>query len=159
VSGPPRISKAAAPKTPQWVWDQRFMRLAREVASWSRDPNEGVGAYIVSPDKRSHVAGYNGVVADHFEELVILRHKFMKDKLCRHAEVNAIANARRDLTGWTMYCTKAPCTACAHDLYAHGIKRLVCEPIREDSRWADEQFVAINELRMLGVKVEHPRDS
>jgi deoxycytidylate deaminase len=147
--------KTRAPKTPQKVWDARLMRIAAEAASWSRDPAEGVGCLLVSPDRRSQVVGYNGVVADHPGELTILASKALKYAYCRHAERNAIANARQDLTGWTAYVTKAPCEDCALDMYAHGVRRVVCPPIRENSRWAESQRAAAGQLRLLGVRVEH----
>lgn len=144
---------STAPKTPQEVWDQHFMDLAYLWSQRSRDPGEGVGCVLVSPDRRQSVAGYNGTVADHPHELHILATKALKDIHCRHAERNALANAHQDVRGWTAYVTKAPCVECAEDLYSRGIRRVVCPPVREDSRWAPHQKVAIGELRMLGVEV------
>ena len=40
-------------------WDQRFIRVAREVSSWSKDPSKQIGAVIVK-DKRILATGYNG---------------------------------------------------------------------------------------------------
>lgn len=41
-------------------WDRRFLRLAQEVASWSKDPSTKTGAVIVRPDKTIAAIGYNG---------------------------------------------------------------------------------------------------
>ena len=41
-------------------WDKRFLNLATEVASWSKDPSTQAGAVIVGPDKRIISVGFNG---------------------------------------------------------------------------------------------------
>lgn len=33
-------------------WDKRFMELAKEVATWSKDRSTGVGAVIVNDKKK-----------------------------------------------------------------------------------------------------------
>jgi len=40
-------------------WDYRFIKLAKEIASWSKDPSTKVGAIAVN-DKRIIATGYNG---------------------------------------------------------------------------------------------------
>ena len=41
-------------------WDLRFLEMARNAASWSKDPSTKVGAIIVDDDKRVISVGYNG---------------------------------------------------------------------------------------------------
>ena len=41
-------------------WDRRFLKIAREGATWSKDPSTQVGAVIVDPDQRVVSLGYNG---------------------------------------------------------------------------------------------------
>ena len=40
-------------------WDERYLRLAKEVASWSKDPSTKVGAVAVL-DGSVLAQGYNG---------------------------------------------------------------------------------------------------
>ena len=40
-------------------WDERFVRIAFEVATWSKDPGTKVGAVLVA-DRRIIASGYNG---------------------------------------------------------------------------------------------------
>jgi len=133
-------------------WDIRFLRLAyREVAQWSKDPDEKVGCVVVSPDRRQVTFGYNGFpigVADSRERL---DDKETKNQLSVHAELNAILNARRDLTGWTLYVTKAPCVDCAIAIIQAGITRVVCSGIDPSSRWASNQQEARKILMEAGV--------
>ena len=41
-------------------WDRRFLKIAREGATWSKDPSTQVGAVIVDQDQRVVSLGYNG---------------------------------------------------------------------------------------------------
>ena len=42
------------------VWDSRFLRIAQEVSTWSKDPSTKVGAVIVDNRNRVVSMGYNG---------------------------------------------------------------------------------------------------
>lgn len=140
-------------KVPQQVWDCRFLLLAREAASWSKDPDEQVGVVIVSPDRRRFSFGYNGLPHGMADEPETLHNKELKNRLTIHAEQNALANAPYDLEGWTLYSTKAPCLHCALIIHQHRIARVVTVPLRQDSRWLKEQMEATELLEELGVLV------
>lgn len=138
----------------QLKWDKRFARLAKnEVALWSKDPDEKVGCVIVSPDRRRMTMGYNGFpkgIADTDERL---KNKELKNLFSVHAELNAILNSRTDLTDWTLYVTKAPCTNCAWAIIQAGISRVVMEFIKKESRWCENQTEAMRCLQEAGVAV------
>jgi len=139
-------------------WDKRFLRIAKnEIASWSKDPNEQVGCVIVSPDRRQFSPGYNGFPTGIKDSEERLKDKELKNALSVHAELNAILNSRTDLTGWTLYVTKAPCSKCALAIIQAGIVRVVCPPIREDSRWAEDQKLARDLITEAGL-VYYPFD-
>ncbi len=111
-------------------WDSRFLRLAREVASWSKDRSTKVGAVIVTEDKTPGPYGYNGfprMIDDTVEE----RHgRPDKYDWTEHAERNAIYNAARVgfiLTGCTIYVTHVPCPDCARAILQSGIRRVVVD--------------------------------
>src|SRR5262249_34948581 len=42
------------------AWDERFMLLALQIASWSKEKGRRVGAVIVGPDKEIRSTGFNG---------------------------------------------------------------------------------------------------
>lgn len=136
-------------------WDRRFMRLAKEASTWSKDPDEQVGAVVVSPDRRRVSFGYNGLPWGMPDDPMVLCNKDLKNSLTIHAEQNALANAPFDLDGWTLYCTKAPCLECALLIRQHRISRVVSAPVRPDSRWASEQRHAASVLEGLGVAVNY----
>ena len=57
----------------QGKWDVRFLKLAHEVASWSKDPSTKVGCVLVK-GKKVVSLGYNGLpmgVEDSIERLVV----------------------------------------------------------------------------------------
>ncbi len=132
-------------------WTTRFMRLAEEAASWSKDPDCKVGAVIVSPDKRLFTMGYNGFPTGIYDGYTMMD-KDRKLALTVHAEVNAIVNARRDLTGWSMYCTKAPCMDCAKVMIQAGISTAYCPEPETASSWYEENMQALGLLNAAGIK-------
>lgn len=106
-------------------WDQRFMRLAAEVASWSKDPSTKVGAVLVDDDRRVIGLGFNGFprgVCDHPERLADRPTKYL---MVQHAEANAILNAVASVKGSTAYVTHHPCSSCAGILIQAGVIRVV----------------------------------
>jgi dCMP deaminase len=121
-------------------WDRRFMRLAREVASWSKDPSTKVGVVLVK-DRKVVATGYNGFppgIADDSR----LRDREQKYRLIVHAEMNALLQAGHDARGATLYqygflgghC----CDNCTKHVITAGVARVVCMegPIRAE--WYDE---------------------
>lgn len=136
----------------QAKWDIRFLGIAkREVAKWSKDPEAKVGCVIVSPDRRQVAMGYNGFPAGLSDDQARLDDKGLKLQYMVHAELNAILNARTNLTGWTLYVTKSPCVECAKAIIQAGIGRVVCPPIGSTSNWRPEQALAQNMLMRAGV--------
>lgn len=135
-------------------WDERFMKLANEVASWSKDPDCKVGAVVVSPDARQFSFGFNGFPTGISDEPDRLSHPSIKNALTVHAEVNAILNARRNLSDWVMYCTKAPCIDCSLAIIQSGIIRLMCPEIDPESSWAKRNEIALDLLKEASVATE-----
>lgn len=129
-------------RTSHKVWDMRFMRLASEAKQWSKDPDEGVGAVVVSADRRQFSFGYNGLPKGHKDDRATLGDKELKNRLTVHAERNALDNAPFDLDGATLYTTKPPCLECAKGMVQKGIARVVVVGWRPDSRWFKEQQFA-----------------
>lgn len=132
-------------------WTKRFIALAEEAASWSKDPDCKVGAVIVSPDKRLFTVGYNGFPTGIYDGYSMMSTE-RKLELTVHAEVNAIVNARRDLTGWSMYCTKAPCLDCAKAIIQAGLTTVRCPEPKSDSSWYEENMQALGLLNAAGIK-------
>lgn len=126
-------------------WDQRFLNVAKEVASWSKDPSTKVGAVLVSPCKTKVSWGYNGLPRSIVDTDERLLNRELKNKLTVHAELNCILNAT-DTAGYTLYVTKPPCTACAIAIMQAKIKVVVCPDLDSSSSWYEDQKMAQNIL-------------
>lgn len=141
-------------KTTPNEWDARFLRLALQVASWSKDPECQVGAVIVSPDKRRFSVGYNGFprgVTDSKDRLKGPdRLPFMV-----HAELNALLNAATDLTGWTLYATRCPCIECAKVIIQTRLLRLVCPAPDPRSSWYQSNNSGISLMREASIIIDY----
>lgn len=108
-------------------WDERFLRIAFEVATWSKDPGTKVGAVLVR-DRRIIASGYNGFPQgiEDFSE----RYEDRETKLALtvHAEVNAILNAAKNgakTENTTLYVTFPPCVSCTTAVIQAGVTRVV----------------------------------
>lgn len=116
-------------------WDERFIRLAEHISTWSKDPSSQVGSCIVRPDKTIASLGFNGLprlVTDSQERLY---DRDLKYKLVLHSELNSILNAKESLAGFTIYVFPFhPCSACAAAIIQAGITRVVA-PVSDNPRW------------------------
>lgn len=133
-------------------WDSRFLGLAFEVATWSKDPSTKVGCVITDNDLKVVGLGFNGFPRgmNDADELYADREtKYMRTV---HAELNAILNVGGSCEEHTAYVTAAPCTSCALILIQSGIDRVVYPSPSDDlmSRWGD----SINNSRRLFEEAE-----
>lgn len=120
-------------------WDERFLKMAEEVASWSScfQENRQVGA-VIAKNKRILTTGYNGASAGILsckDRGECLRRKLnipsgTRHEMCyaTHAEQNAIIQAAKlgvSIDGATLYCTHQPCVICSKMIINSGIVRIV----------------------------------
>lgn len=109
-------------------WDNRFLDLAKYIATWSKDPRTHVGAVFVGHHKEILSVGYNGLprgCKDDVPERNVPNEKYF---WYEHAERNAIFNAARmgvSLKGSTLYSSLCPCMDCARAVVQSGIVRVV----------------------------------
>lgn len=134
-------------------WDNRFMALAEQARSWVKGPDLGVGACVVSPDKRGFSLGFSGLPRGMDDTNERITATEFKDHHMVHAELNAILNASRYVVGWTMYSTTHPCSHCAGAIIQAGIVRVVAPmpTLKTDSRWAPSWAQARMAFKEAGV--------
>jgi dCMP deaminase len=124
-------------------WDARFMRVAKEVSTWSKDTSTKIGAVIVSDARHILATGYNGFpkgIADTEERLNDREQKY---PLVVHAEMNALMGALYNgvlVKGSTIYVYGLPmCSGCAKCVISAGISRVVvCYDITKQNNWNDD---------------------
>lgn len=141
----------------QCKWDARFLRLAQEIGSWSKDPSTQTGAIIVR-DRRILATGYNGFPAGISEASDRLDFRDVKYKFMIHAEMNAIYNATihgMPLKDTTLYVIGLPmCSECAKGIIQVGIKRVVIPIQHVPERWKESVEFAHNLFREAGVQYD-----
>lgn len=119
-------------------WDTRFLDLAQVVSKYSKDPSTQVGAVIVRPDKSILSVGYNGFPRRMEDSLELLNNREEKYSRIIHAEVNALLQAKTDVTGCTLYTYPFMCCdRCAVQMIQAGVTEFVFPKPNEDavSRW------------------------
>ena len=140
-------------------WDKRFIELAQQISTWSKDPRATIGCVIVK-DKRILATGYNGLPSCVKDTQELLNNKELKRTLMVHAEVNAILNAGKhgiSLVGATIYVYGLPpCANCVKTIMSSGIVRLVykLDDIEHSPEWYHEFAQLVGLLTECGVKVD-----
>jgi dCMP deaminase len=110
-------------------WDARFMRLAKEISTWSKDPSSKIGAVIVNNDRRILSTGYNGFPRGIEDTEERLNNKEEKYPRIVHGELNALLGALYNgvsVKDATLYVYGLPvCADCTKSVIQAGISRVV----------------------------------
>jgi dCMP deaminase len=110
-------------------WDIRFMRIAREISMWSKDPSSKIGAVIVNDERRILATGYNGFPRGIEDTPERLNDKEQKYPRIIHAEMNALMGALYSgvsVKGATIYVYGLPvCSDCTKSIIQAGIKKVI----------------------------------
>lgn len=108
------------------IWEQRFLDLANNISTWSKDRSTKVGAVIITENKEPVSFGYNGFPPG-VDETDDTRHERPAKYLyTTHAELNAILQAdRKQLVNSTIFVTHFPCADCARAIIKSGITKVV----------------------------------
>lgn len=132
-------------------WDLRFLRMAKEVSTWSKDESTKVGCVIVDQYKIIRSVGYNGLPRGVNDSRKDRQERPLKYKYFNHSEDNALNNCNIigvSTLNCSMYVTMCPCSACARNIIQSGIKRVVFIEPSDDLvyRWGDDFKVALEML-------------
>ena len=110
-------------------WDKRYIELAKQISTWSKDPSRKIGAVAVGSKGQILSQGYNGFprgILDHHERY---ENREVKYKHVVHAEMNVIYNATFSgvsLDGASLFVYGLPvCNECAKGIIQVGIQRVV----------------------------------
>ena len=120
-------------------WYLRYLSLAEEVSSWSKDPSTKIGAIAVGSKGQVLSQGYNGFPRGIEDTISHYEDRETKYKYVVHAEMNVIYNATYNgvsLDGSTLYVTGLPvCSDCAKGVIQVGIKRVVMKEQEIPLKW------------------------
>lgn len=124
-------------RTKEW-WDYKFLDLAKNISSFSKDPSTQVGSVIVNLDKRIISMGYNGLLPDIPDSVEILNDRDLKYSLIIHAEDNAfrfVDKYHLDVSGCIIFTWPfIPCLNCYKLIKKYNISKIV-SPINDNPRW------------------------
>ena len=122
-------------------WDLRYLQLAKEVSSWSKDPSRKIGAIAVGAKGQVLSQGYNGFPRGIEDRVSYYEDRETKYKYVVHAEMNVIFNATYNgvsLDDATLYVTGLPvCSDCAKGIIQVGIRRVVMIEQNVPQKWIE----------------------
>lgn len=127
-------------------WQQRWLKLAHEVASWSKDSVK-VGAVIFDSNRNPRGFGYNGIPRGLSDDEPSRLQKPIKNWYFEHAERNVIYSCARNgisCDDCTIAVTHWPCTDCTRAIIQSGITSVIVDQacLNPDSyfyqKWQDQ---------------------
>lgn len=139
-------------------WNKRFIDLAKEIGSWSKDPSTQVGAVAVDPKRKKILAtGYNGFPRGIIDSEERLNTRELKYRYTVHGEMNCIYNAALNgtsLDGSDIYVYGLPvCSECAKGIIQIGVKRVfACYPETVSQKWAESGALTSEMFNETGVE-------
>lgn len=138
-------------------WKHRFIRLAKEISTWSKDPSTKVGAVLVDSQNRVVSLGYNGFARGVYDHPDRYEDRELKYKIVLHAEENALYSSHTKDFGDCVMVTYPlpPCPLCASRLLQNGIKKILMPRIDTiDLRHAGNSNLSHLLLEEAGAKIE-----
>jgi dCMP deaminase len=123
----------------------RYMRLAKEISTWSKDPRKKIGAVVVGHKGQVLSQGYNGFPRKVKDIDARYNDREVKRKFVIHAEMNCIYNASLtgvSLEGSSMFIYGLPpCSECAKGIIQSGVSKVFYyfSPDEDSTRW-EESF-------------------
>jgi len=144
-------------------WKKRYLKIASEVATWSKDPSTKVGAIIVGTKGQIIANGFNGFPRGIEDSTVRLNDRPLKYKYTIHAEANAIYNAIHNgasTVGASIFVSGLPvCSECAKAIIQCGIIE-VCSDSVATERWKEScshAFSMFDEVSIKHSTLESPK--
>ncbi len=138
-------------------WDIRFLKLARLVSTWSKDPSTKCGA-VITKNKRVISLGFNGFPWSVKDSPSFYSDREEKYKRVIHAETNAILFAKRDLTGCNIHIyPMPPCARCTSLIIQSGIEKIVTILPSKDKleRWEADFEISEDMISESDIQIVH----
>lgn len=107
-------------------WGNRYLSLAKEISTWSKDPSRKIGAVAVGEKGQILAQGYNGFPRGILDSADRYNDRPIKYKYVVHAEMNVVYNATFNgvsLNGARLFVYGLPvCSECAKGIIQVGIQ-------------------------------------
>lgn len=139
-------------------WTKRYLCLAKEISTWSKDPSRKIGAVAVSDKGQVLATGYNGFPRGVEDSIERYENKELKSKYVVHAEMNCIYNATYNgisLDGSSLYVFGLPpCSECAKGIIQVGIKEVFYSyDERVPDKWLTSLDTTVQMFHESGIKL------
>ena len=138
-------------------WHERYLRLADEVATWSKDPSSQIGAVAVGDKGQVLSQGFNGFPRGIRDTKRRLEDRETKYRFMVHAEMNCIYNATYNgvsLDNSTLYVSGLPvCQECAKGVVQVGVKHVVMWDKDYPEKWMESFYNSKELFKEASVKV------
>lgn len=142
--------------------DIRYLKIARDISEWSKDPKRKIGAIIVGLKGQIISQGYNGFPRGFDDSLERFNDKILKRKYIIHAEANALYNALYSgvsVEGCTIYIHGLlPCVECAKAIVQSGIKRVVTDSDFVSETWRQSNEDALEIFKEASIDFDNFKD-
>ena len=146
----------------QMRWDNRYLSLARLVATWSKDPSTKVGAVLVRANNSVASTGYNGFPSGFDDAPSLYADRAYKYKHVVHAEINALSFCGNGVSsGSTLYTSFPVCADCMEAAGKAGVTRVVQPPLPTSGRnlawiteWTKNMEFAAKVAKIWNITVE-----
>ena len=141
------------------IWKIRYLQLAKQISTWSKDPSTKVGAVCVGEYGHILAQGYNGFPRGFSDNIEEYNNRELKYKYVVHAEMNCLYHATINglsLKDSTMFIYGLDmCHECAKGIIQSGIKEVVtCYKPTSGSNWKESFILTKEILHRGGVKHE-----
>ena len=138
-------------------WDKRFVKVAKGISDWSKDPSTHVAAIAVR-DRKIIATGYNGFPKGIADKASTLNDRASKLRLMVHAEKNMIYNAVEhgvSLKDSTVYIWGLPCCdECWKGLVQTGVTRVVMPSISDHGgKWEKGCEFGATYMKSVGINI------
>ena len=120
------------------------IETARIWSSRSEDPYKKVGVCILNKDGRVLSVGYNGLLSKFNINQDFFSNRDNRRKYMIHAEINALSLVKRGDQPHLLASTLLPCSSCATNIVAYGVKSVVYSEEYEKDSTAKEIFKFYN---------------
>ena len=120
------------------------IETARIWSSRSEDPYKKVGVCILNKDGRVLSVGYNGLLSKFNINQDFFSDRDNRRKYMIHAEINALSLVKRGDQPHLLASTLLPCSSCATNIVAYGVKSVVYSEEYEKDSTAKEIFKFYN---------------
>lgn len=137
-------------------WGNRYISLAKEISTWSKDPSRKIGAVAVGDKGQILAQGYNGFPRGILDSADRYNDRPTKYKLVVHAEMNVIYNATYNgvsLNNARLFVYGLPvCSECAKGIIQVGIQSVTVytdQPVPDI--WKESYELTNNIFKEAGV--------